>query len=98
MYEKLSVFEEKLISLEKDLSDINVINDSKLYQKKAIEHAEIEPIVMKYREYKEVVEGIAESKEMLNDKLEDDFKEMVKEELNELQEQEEEFGWIEVQK
>ena len=41
MYEKLSVFEDKLIELEKDLSSVEVINDSKLYQQKAIEHAEI---------------------------------------------------------
>ena len=53
MYEKLSVFEDKLIELEKDLSSVEVINDSKLYQQKAIEHAEIEPIVTKYRAYKE---------------------------------------------
>ena len=37
MYEKLSVFEDKLIELEKDLSSVEVINDSKLYQQKAIE-------------------------------------------------------------
>ena len=35
MYEKLSVFEDKLIELEKDLSSVEVINDSKLYQQKA---------------------------------------------------------------
>lgn len=89
MLEKLDFLEEKYKDLSGKISDPDIINNMNEWQKYVKEHAEVEPIVMKYREYKEVVEGIAESKEMLNDKLEDDFKEMVKEELNELQEQEE---------
>ncbi|MGO1527852.1 MAG: peptide chain release factor 1 [Senegalia sp. (in: firmicutes)] len=89
MLEKLDFLEEKYKDLNGKISDPDIINNMNEWQKYVKEHAEVEPIVMKYREYKEVVEGIAESKEMLNDKLEDDFKEMVKEELNELQEQEE---------
>lgn len=81
MYENLDVFDEKYKQLEESLMDINVINDSKLYQKTAIEHAEIEPIVFKYREYKELNKTIAESKSMLQEKLDDDFKELVKEDL-----------------
>ncbi|MGO1712708.1 MAG: peptide chain release factor 1 [Senegalia sp. (in: firmicutes)] len=91
MLEKLDFLEEKYKDLNGKISDPDIINNMNEWQKYVKEHAEVEPIVMKYREYKEVVEGIAESKEMLNDKLEDDFKEMVKEELNELQEQEEEL-------
>ncbi|MGI5949358.1 peptide chain release factor 1 [Peptoniphilus sp.] len=83
MYERLSVFEDKLIQLEKDLADVKVINDSKLYQQKAIEHAELEPIVLKYREYKDTLNTIKENKEMLKDNLDDDFKDLVKEELSE---------------
>lgn len=83
MYERLSVFEDKLIQLEKDLADVNVINNSKLYQQKAIEHAELEPIVLKYREYKNTLNTIKENKEMLKDNLDDDFKDLVKEELSE---------------
>lgn len=83
MYEKLSVFEDKLIELEKDLSSIEVINDSKLYQQKAIEHAEIEPIVTKYRAYKETLNSLNENKELIKEKLDDDFKDLVREEINE---------------
>ena len=80
MYEKLSIFEEKLLELEKDLSDVNIINDSKLYQQKAIEHAEIEPIVAKYREYKKTLEVLNENKELIKEKLDDEFKDLVREE------------------
>ena len=83
MYEKLSVFEERLVELEKDLSNVEIINDSKLYQQKAIEHAEIEPIVGKYRLYKETLNTLNENKELIKEKLDDDFKDLVREEINE---------------
>ena len=69
MYEKLSVFEDRLVELEKDLSNVEIINDSKLYQQKAIEHAEIEPIVAKYREYKNTLKALKENKELIKEKL-----------------------------
>ena len=83
MYEKLSVFEERLVELEKDLSNVEIINDSKLYQQKAIEHAEIEPIVAKYREYKNTLKALNENKELIKEKLDDEFKDLVREEINE---------------
>ena len=83
MYEKLSVFEDRLVELEKDLSNVDIINNSKLYQQKAIEHAEIEPIVGKYRLYKETLNTLNENKELIKEKLDDDFKDLVREEINE---------------
>ncbi|MDO5041708.1 MAG: peptide chain release factor 1 [Peptoniphilus sp.] len=83
MYQNLEIFEKRYQELEKDLIDINVINDSKLYQKTAIEHAEIEPVVLKYRELKKTKESIEENKALLEDKLDEEFKELVKEELKE---------------
>lgn len=82
MYEKLSVFEDRYKELEKDLMDINVINNSSLYQKSAIEHADLEPIVTKYREYKKFLNNLNESKELLTEKLDDDMKELVKEDIS----------------
>ena len=83
MYKKLSVFEDRLVELEKDLSNVDIINNSKLYQQKAIEHAEIEPIVGKYRLYKETLNTLNENKELIKEKLDDDFKDLVREEINE---------------
>ena len=81
MYSNLEVFEKRYKELEAKLIDIEVINNSKLYQKTAIEHAEIEPIVLKYRSIKETEARIAENKELLEDKIDDDFKDLVKDEL-----------------
>jgi len=91
MLEKLDFLEEKYKDLNNKISDPEIINNINEWKKYVKEHAEIEPIVNKYREYKEVSEQIQESKEMLNDKLEDDFKEMVKQELSELTKREEEL-------
>ena len=63
------------------MMDPKVQSDSKLLQKTAIEHAEIEPIVKKYREYTETTEAIVENKSMFDEKLDDDMRELVKEEL-----------------
>ncbi|MBP2025271.1 peptide chain release factor 1 [Peptoniphilus stercorisuis] len=87
MYENIAVFEEKYIELEKQLIDVEVINNSKLYQKTAIEHAELEPIVMKYREYKDVAQNLEDNKELLSEKIDEELKEMAKEEIKEDEEQ-----------
>lgn len=86
MYENLEVFEERFNKLEKDLMDVNVINDSKLYQKTAIEHAEIEPIVSKYREYKFLSKSIKDNKEMLRDTDDEDLRELIKDDLKDNEE------------
>lgn len=92
MLDKLDFIVDKYQDLNKKLSDPEIINDTKQFQKCAIEHSEIEPIVVKYREYKEVTEQLKESKEMLQEKLEDDFKDMVKIEISELTEKVEQLA------
>lgn len=91
MYDKLDFIVDKYQDLNKKLSDPEIINNTKQFQKYVMEHAEIEPIVIKYREYKEVTEQLKDAKEMLQDKLEDEFKEMVKMEISELTEREEQL-------
>lgn len=92
MLDKLDFIVDKYQDLNKKLSDPEIINDTKQFQKCAIEHSEIEPIVVKYREYKEITEQLKESKEMLQEKLEDDFKDMVKIEISELTEKAEQLA------
>ena len=92
MYENLSVFEDRYMELEKMLMDPDVINDSEQYQKVAIEHADLADIVEKYRVYKDVVDNLNSSKEMFNEKLDDDMRELVKEEVKMLEEEEEELA------
>ena len=81
MFENLSVYEDRYKELNDMMMDPKVQSDSKLLQKTAIEHAEIEPIVKKYREYTETSEAIAENKSMFDEKIDDEMRELVKEEL-----------------
>ncbi|MBR4261668.1 MAG: peptide chain release factor 1 [Clostridia bacterium] len=77
MFQKLEEVEKKYIDLTQKISDPDIINNSqnewKTYMK---EHAELEPIVMKFREYKKVQKEYEEAKEMMNDPELKDLAEM----------------------
>ena len=81
MFENLSVYEDRYKELNDMMMDPKVQSDSKLLQKTAIEHAEIEPIVKKFREYTETSEAITENKSLFDEKIDDEMRELVKEEL-----------------
>lgn len=89
MLDKLESIEEKYEDLSHKISDPEVIAEQSAWQKLMKEHANLEPIVEKFREYKSVLKGIEDSKEMLLDKSDKEFEEMVKLELEELQDKQE---------
>ncbi|MEL7648186.1 MAG: peptide chain release factor 1 [Sedimentibacter sp.] len=84
MIDKLQALNEKYTELSEKISDPEILSDSQKLQKLMKEQAQLEPIVTKYNEYKEVETQLEDSKAMLNEKLDDDFREMVKEEVKEL--------------
>lgn len=83
MLEKLSFLETKYKELGETIIDPEVMKDMDNWQKIVKEHAEVEPIVMKYREYSKALTTLNEDKEMLNEKLDEDMKELLKDEVNE---------------
>ncbi len=87
MLEKLAFLEEKYKELVQKTMDPDLINeDREEWQRVMKEQSDIEPIVEKYREYTRVLSELDDAKAMLYDKLDDDMKEMVKEEVKELEE------------
>ena len=66
MYDKLDFIQEKYQELSLKVSDPDVIADQANWQKFAKELGEIEPIVQKYVEYKNAVDGIKEASLDLN--------------------------------
>ena len=86
MLEKLSFVEEKYKELSEKIIDPEVMADMDEWQKLVREHADMEPIVLKYREYTKTVELLEEDKEMLKEKLDDEMKELLKEEVSEREE------------
>ncbi len=85
MFERLNFTEEKYEELSLKLSDPDVINDQKLWQRLMKEHAELSNIVMKYREYKTVLQGIEEAKEMIAESDDEEMRDLAKLELSDLE-------------
>lgn len=89
MLEKLDFIEEKYEELSKKISDPEIIADNNLFQKLCKEHNSLEEIVLKYREYKTILKRIKEDKELLEDDIDREMKDLVEEELKELSEEKE---------
>ncbi len=86
MYDKLDFIQEKYEELSLKVSDPEVIADQANWQKYAKELGEIEPIVQKYVDYKNAVDGIKEAKEILGDNSSDEeMRELAKMELSDLE-------------
>lgn len=83
MFDQLDELIVKFEDISQKISDPEVIADQEKWQKLMKEHSDLRPIVEKYKEYKETLEAIEEALLMLDDTIEDDFKELVKEELAE---------------
>ena len=76
MFENLEEIEIKYEDLTKKISDSEVISNQEEWRKMMKEHSDIEPIVLKYREYKAVKKNFEDSKEILNDPDMKDLAEM----------------------
>jgi peptide chain release factor 1 len=85
MFERLDQIEARYEELTNALASPDITNDSAKYQKTAKAHAEIAPVVEKYREYKDLTKGIAESKAVLADEKDPDMRAYAEEELAKLE-------------
>jgi peptide chain release factor 1 len=85
MFERLDQIEARYEDLTNALASPEIVNDSAKYQKTAKAHAELTDIVEKYREYKDLTKGIAESKAVLVDEKDPDMRAYAQEELERLQ-------------
>ena len=85
MFERLDQIETRYEELTNALASPDIVNDSAKYQKTAKAHAEIAPIVEKYREYKDLTKGISDSKAMLLDEKDPEMRAYAQEELDKLQ-------------
>ncbi|MGL5256476.1 MAG: peptide chain release factor 1 [Proteocatella sp.] len=86
MFDKLEVLEEKFEDLNMRVADPEIISDQTTWQKLMKEVADLEPIVGKYREYKQTKEDIEAAKEILETSSDEEFRELAKMELSEKEE------------
>src|SRR5438477_10411105 len=85
MFEHLQHTEAKYNELTQALASPEIVSDSARYQKTAKAHAELSPVVEKYREYKDLTRGIAESKTMVAEESDSEMRAMAQEELTSLE-------------
>ena len=84
MLDKLHAVEEKYRELESLISDPAVLADMPKWQKLSREHAQLAPVVEKYRAYRAAVASIAEARDLLKGG-DPEIAELAREELNELE-------------
>lgn len=82
MFKKLDFILEKYDELSLTVSDPDVIADQNRWQKYIRELSEMEPIVLKYREYKKAMSDLEDAKEMLSEN-DEEIREMAKMEIAE---------------
>ena len=85
MFERLDQIEIRYEELTQALLSPEITNDSARYQKTAKAHSEVAGIVEKYREYKDLKRGIAESRAVLLDEKDADMRAYAEEELAKLE-------------
>ena len=84
MVDKLKEIEKRFLDVEGELSKPEVVNNMKKYTSLNKEYKSLGKIVSKYSELKKIVSGIDDAKLVLNKEKDEEFREMAKVELDEL--------------
>ena len=85
MFERLEQIESRYESLGQQMADPETISDQQKYQKIAKQHRDLDSVVEKFREYKQVTQGIADAKAMMEES-DPELRAMAEEELLKLEE------------
>jgi peptide chain release factor 1 len=85
MFERLEQIEARYEELTRALASPEIVQDSARYQKTAKAHSEIAPVVERYREYKDLKRGIADSRALLVHEKDADMRAYAQEELDKLE-------------
>ena len=84
MFNRLVELEAKYMDLSDKVNDPDIIANQSEWRKLMKEYSDITPIIEKFREYNKTKDAIEEALMMLEDNIDDDFKQLVKEELAEI--------------
>lgn len=88
---KLEIINERWVHTAELLVDPAVIADMKRYVKLNKEYKELQPLVEAYQEYKNVISNIENSREIIANEKDEEFREMAKMELDQLLERKEQM-------
>lgn len=87
MFDRLQSVEDRYDRLNELLSDPDIVSDTNKLREYSKEQSDLQETVEAYREYKDLTTQLTEAKAMFDDKMDADMREMVKEEVSELEEQ-----------
>lgn len=82
LLEKLEAIYKKWLDISEEVAQPDVMSDMKRYIRLNKEYKDLQPIVEAYKEYKNVIDNIANAKEILSTEKDEDFREMAKSELD----------------
>lgn len=85
MFDRLQAVEDRYDRLHELLSDPEIVSDTNKLREYSKEQSDLQDTVEAYREYKELNAQLADAKAMFDDKMDVDMREMVKEEVSELE-------------
>ena len=85
IFGQLEIVEERYEKLNELLSDPDVVSDTKKLMEYSKEQRSIEKTVAVFREYKDIVQQIKDTKELLEIEEDKEMKEMMQEEIKELE-------------
>ncbi|HHD2753380.1 TPA: peptide chain release factor 1 [Clostridium perfringens] len=89
--DRLNFIENKYDELSVKISDPSIMANQKEWRKLCKEHADLEIIVNKYKEYKEATEDLEANKEMLSEESDQEMREMINAEIKDLTERKKEL-------
>ena len=85
MFDRLQSVEDRYDRLNELLSDPETVKDTNKLREYSKEQSDLQETVEAYREYKDLKQQLDEAKAMFDDKMDAEMREMVKEEVNELE-------------
>jgi len=91
MLDKLLEIKKKSDHIQEQLNDPNVMSDMKRYIRLSKEFKDLQPIVDAYKAYKDVIDGISSTKDILRHDKDDEMREFAKTEMDELEQKKEQL-------
>ncbi|MBQ3664030.1 MAG: peptide chain release factor 1 [Clostridia bacterium] len=85
MLDKLKRISERYNQLTEQMAEPDAINDRDAWREMVKEHSSLEEIVSAYRAYEETLSSLKDCRDMLSDRLDPEMKELVREEIGELE-------------
>ena len=91
MLDKLEAIYTRYCEIEQQMNDPAVTSDMKRYVKLSKDYKDLQPVVQAYRDYKALLDTIAECKELLTTEKDEELRDMAKEELTASQQRRDEM-------